>query len=87
LFNISEHVSFEIELVLIRHLFCSSSGEELNDDEVADMIRVADEDGDGRINFKEFRTIMEFVKTGKMGQLAAAGAASSSKDAKQRKKK
>lgn len=41
-------------------------GEELSDEEVADMIRVADEDGDGRINFDEFRTIMEFVKTGKM---------------------
>lgn len=33
----------------------------MSDEEVADMIRVADEDGDGRINFNEFKTIMEFV--------------------------
>ncbi|KAK4336702.1 hypothetical protein RND71_043448 [Anisodus tanguticus] len=36
-------------------------GEHLSDEEVADMIRVADEDGDGRINFNEFRTIMEYI--------------------------
>jgi len=44
-------------------------GEHLSDEEVADMIRVADEDGDGRINFNEFKTIMEFVKTGKSSKL------------------
>lgn len=42
-------------------LFFVSIGEHLSDEEVADMIRVADEDGDGRINFNEFRTIMDFV--------------------------
>lgn len=42
-------------------LFLFYIGEHLSDEEVADMIRVADEDGDGRINFSEFKTIMEFV--------------------------
>jgi len=44
-------------------------GEHLSDEEVSDMIRVADEDGDGRINFKEFRTVMDFVKSGKTNKL------------------
>lgn len=44
----------------------------MSDEEVADMIRVADEDGDGRINFNEFRTIMEnFMGKNKSNKLTS----------------
>ena len=36
----------------------SSTGEKISDDEVYEMMREADVDGDGQISFDEFRNIM-----------------------------
>lgn len=35
-----------------------SIGEQLTDDQVAEMIKEADADGDGRINYEEFLKMM-----------------------------
>lgn len=38
-------------------------GQQLNDEEVDEMMRVADADGDGKINFKEFTDFMKKLRT------------------------
>lgn len=43
-------------------LVMANLGEKLTDDEVNDMIREADMDGDGQINFEEFVRMMMMTK-------------------------
>ena len=38
--------------------FTQSAGEKLSDDEVREMIRRADVDGDGQLNYEEFTKVI-----------------------------
>ncbi|XP_062620975.1 calmodulin-A-like [Saccostrea cucullata] len=41
------------------HLVMNNLGEKLTDEEITDMIREADSDGDGQVNYREFVNMME----------------------------
>lgn len=45
------------------HLVMNNLGEKLTDDEIAEMIKEADADGDGQVNYREFVSMMEKPST------------------------
>ena len=50
-------VAYSFHLVFRRHVM-TNLGEKLTDEEVDEMIREADIDGDGQVNYEEFVTMM-----------------------------
>ena len=54
-------ISFNIKYVMMTSFFrhvMTNLGEKLTDEEVDEMIREADIDGDGQVNYEEFVTMM-----------------------------
>lgn len=55
---LASHCSFSAGYVLqLRHVM-TNLGEKLTDEEVDEMIREADVDGDGQVNYEEFVKMM-----------------------------
>lgn len=48
---------FDSQIVQLRHVM-TNLGEKLTDEEVDEMIREADVDGDGQVNYEEFVRMM-----------------------------
>merc|ERR1719454_2107781 len=66
--NLDGHIDFQefdddgngfIEAHELKAKLTEMSGEQVTDEEVQDMIRQVDMDGDGKINFEEFVKLMQ----------------------------
>ena len=59
--HIERYTNFGISAAELRHVM-TNLGEKLTDEEVDEMIREADIDGDGQVNYEEFVTMMKSSK-------------------------